>query len=190
MTGGNVLKKTKTTEMILCAMFVALIAVGAFITIPIPMLPITMQNMFTMLAGLLLGGKIGGLSVCIYILLGLIGLPIFTQGGGIGYVFQPSFGYLIGFAAGAFVTGTIAHKKSNPGYRRILGANFAGLAVIYTVGMAYYYVIRNFYLGNPIGLQALFIFCFLATIPGDIVKCIVGAFLGKRLIPLIKKGRV
>ena len=80
--------------MILCAMFVALIAVGAFIKVPIPVVPFTLQYLFTMLAGLLLGGKKGSLAVGIYILLGLIGLPIFAQGGGIGYIFQPSFGYI------------------------------------------------------------------------------------------------
>ena len=108
-------------------MFVALIAVGAFIRIPTPMVPITLQYLFTMLAGLFLGGKLGCLSVCIYIALGLLGLPVFTQGGGPGYIFQPSFGYIIGFAAGALATGTVAGKSPRPGFPRLLAANFIGL---------------------------------------------------------------
>jgi BioY family. len=80
----------KTLKMILCAQFAALTAVGAFIRIPIPVVPFTLQYLFTMLAGLLLGGKYGGLSVLLYIFIGLIGLPVFTEGGGIGYVFKPS----------------------------------------------------------------------------------------------------
>lgn len=75
------MRSEKTKNMILCAMFVALIAAGAFIKIPVPVVPFTLQYLFTMLAGLLLGAKRGFISVCIYIFLGLVGLPIFAQGG-------------------------------------------------------------------------------------------------------------
>ena len=176
--------------MILCALFVALIAVGAVIRIPVPVVPFTMQYLFTMLAGLLLGGKRGFIAVCIYIFLGLIGLPIFASGGGIGYVFQPSFGYIIGFAVGAFVTGVIANKSDKPGYKRLLAANFIGLGIVYLLGMIYYYLISIFYLGTPIGLWPLFLYCFILAVPGDILLCIAGAILGKRLIPLIKTERI
>lgn len=180
----------KIKNMILCAIFVALIIAGAFIKIPIPVVPFTLQFLFTMLAGLLLGKKNGCMAVCIYILLGLLGLPVFAQGGGIGYIFQPSFGYIIGFAVGAYVTGMIAHKKENPSYRRILAANFAGLGVVYLMGMVYYYVMSDFYLHNPIGLWPLFLYCFLLAVPGDIALCILGAGIAKRLIPLMKKGKI
>ena len=73
------MRNEKTRNMVMCAMFVALIAAGAFIKIPIPAVPFTLQYLFTMLSGLLLGGKRGCLSVCIYILLGLAGLPIFAM---------------------------------------------------------------------------------------------------------------
>ena len=78
-------------EMVLCALFVALIAAGAFIKIPVPVVPFTLQYLFTMLAGLLLGGRWGLVSVGVYIILGLAGLPGFAQRGGIGYLFQPRF---------------------------------------------------------------------------------------------------
>ncbi|KAI4452222.1 hypothetical protein C823_006804 [Eubacterium plexicaudatum ASF492] len=51
-------------------------------------------------------------------------------------------------------------------------------------GMLYYYLISRFYLGTPIGLWPLFLYCFLLAVPGDIVLCVLGAYLGKRLIPL------
>ena len=163
---------------------------GAFIKIPVPVVPFTLQYLFTMLAGLLLGGKMGCLAVGIYILLGLIGLPIFAQGGGIGYIFQPSFGYIIGFAVGAFVTGVIANQKNRPSFLRLLAADFAGLLIVYLLGMVYYYLISAFYLGNPIGLWPLFLYCFILAVPGDIILCIMGAFLGERLIPIIKEGKL
>ena len=98
----------KTKGVIYCGLFTALIAVGAFIKIPIPVVPFTLQYLFTMLAGLLLGSRLGTVSVLSYMLLGLAGLPIFSEGGGLWYVFKPSFGYIIGFAVGTFVTGWIA----------------------------------------------------------------------------------
>ena len=184
------IRRNETKNMILCAMFVTLIAAGAFIKIPIPVVPFTLQYLFTMLAGLLLGGKLGCLSVCVYIFLGLAGLPVFAQEGGIGYIFQPSFGYIIGFAAGAYVTGILANGKGNPGYPRLLAANFIGLGIVYLFGMVYYYWISNFYLGTPIGLWPLFLYCFLLAVPGDIVLCILGAVLGKRMIPIIRAERM
>ena len=128
------LKHMKTKDLVLCAMFVALIAVGAFIKIPVPVVPFTLQFLFTMLAGLLLGPVNGALAVVVYIVLGLIGLPIFTQGGGPGYIFQPSFGYIIGFAVAAYVNGKIANAKTHPSYRRLLGANFLGLFILLCSG--------------------------------------------------------
>ena len=90
----------KTREMILTGLFAALTAVGAFIKVPVPVCPFTLQFLFTTLAGVLLGGKLGACAVGIYVMLGLAGLPIFAGGGGISYVLQPTFGYLIGFIAG------------------------------------------------------------------------------------------
>ena len=177
----------KTKSLILCALFVALIIVGTFIRIPVPLVPFTLQFLFTMLAGLLLGDRLGAVSVGIYIFLGLVGAPVFAEGGGLFYIFKPSFGYIIGFAVAAYVTGVIANKTPKPGYKRLLAANFIGLAIVYLFGMVYYYLISDLYLGTPIGLWPLFLYCFILAVPGDIVLCIVGAILGKRLIPVIRK---
>ena len=103
-------KTNKTKNLAYCALFTALIAVGAFIRVPVPVVPFTLQYLFTMLAGLLLGPRLGTIAVGTYVLLGLVGLPIFAQGGGFWYVFQPSFGYLLGFCVGTFVTGWLAQR--------------------------------------------------------------------------------
>lgn len=180
----------KTRNLILCSLFVALIVVGAFIKIPIPVVPFTLQFLFTMMAGLLLGGKLGAVSVGIYIAMGLLGLPVFAEGGGFSYVLKPSFGYIIGFAVASYVTGVIANKVPNPSYKRLYAANFIGLGIVYLFGMTYYYLISNIYLGNPIGLWPLFLYCFILAVPGDIVLCILATILGKRLIPIIKTNRM
>ncbi len=176
----------RTRKLVQCALFVALITIGAFIKIPMPIMSFTFQFLFTMLAGLLLGGKWGAISVCVYIAMGLIGLPVFSEGGGISYALKPSFGYIIGFAAGAFVTGKIANSVENPGYLRLLISTLAGLVVVYLFGVTHLCLIKSMYLGENIDLLPFIVYYILPDSLGDIVLCIIGALLSKRLIPLVK----
>ncbi len=178
----------KTKDVAYIALFTALTAAGAFIRIPIPIVPFTLQFLFTNLAGLLLGGWKGAASVGCYVALGLIGLPIFTGGGGIFYVLEPTFGYLLGFVAGSFVTGFIAHKKARPSFLRLLLAGFAGLGVVYAMGIVYYGLICNLYLNSPIGIGALFLYCFVLAVPGDIALCVVAALTAQRTQAFIRRS--
>lgn len=178
-----------TKGMVLCAMFTALIAVGAFIKIPVPMMPFTLQFLFTNMAALLLGRKLGSMAVGIYIALGLAGLPIFTSGGGIGYILQPTFGYILGFLAGAWAAGHVIEKRKNHSLKTLMIAGFVNLAVVYLLGMIYYYVITRFYLSNPIGIWTLVLYCFILAVPGDIALCISASVLTKRLLPVITLDR-
>ena len=175
----------KTKGVIYCGLFTALIAVGAFIKIPIPVVPFTLQYLFTMLAGLLLGSRLGTLSVLSYMLLGLAGLPIFSEGGGLWYVFKPSFGYIIGFAMGTFVTGWIAEHMEKKTVARYLLANLAGLFFVYAIGMIYYYIICNFVIDTPIAVGPLFLYCLVLAVPGDIALSFLGAVVAKRVRPVL-----
>lgn len=106
MTGEKIALK----DLSVVALFAALIALGAFVKIPFPGVPLTLQGVFVLLAGLLLGPQKGLLAVSLYIFIGLAGLPVFSGGGGIAYIFRPSFGYLLGFLPAVFVTGKMAQK--------------------------------------------------------------------------------
>ena len=181
---------TKTKSMVYCGLFTALIAVGAFIKVPVPVVPFTLQYLFTMLSGLLLGAKRGAIAVLAYMLLGLAGLPIFTEGGGLWYVLKPSFGYIIGFCIGTYVTGTLAAKLKKRTFARYLAANLAGLAVVYAAGMIYYYVICNYVLNTPIAVGPLFLYCFVLAVPGDTALSVLGAVLIKRLAPLLERSGI
>ncbi|MGN1185158.1 MAG: biotin transporter BioY [Oliverpabstia sp.] len=178
---------SKTKNLINCSLFTALIAVGAFIKIPVPVVPFTLQFLFTTLAGLLLGSRKGTISVVAYMLLGLAGLPIFSEGGGIWYILKPSFGYIIGFCIGTFVTGLIAERMKEKTIPRYLLANFAGLLIVYAAGMVYYYVICNYVINTPIAVGPLFLYCFLLAVPGDICLCILAAILVKRVKPILNQ---
>lgn len=170
------------------ALFTALTAVGAFIKIPIPMVPITLQVFFVSLAGVLLGSKKGALSQLLYVAIGLAGFPIFTQGGGIAYVLKPTFGYLIGFVLGAYVTGLIAEKMKVKKIRNILLAILSGVGVIYVIGVAYLYIINNYYVGKEFSLWFAFYYGFLVCIGGDLICSYFASILCNKLLPIIKKG--
>jgi biotin transport system substrate-specific component len=173
--------KFTTKELVLTALFTALIAVGAFIRVPLPYVPFTLQIMFTTLAGLILGKKFGTISVLLYIIIGLIGIPIFANGGGISYVFQPTFGYIIGFLLGTYITGAIVEKEKNPSIKRLMLASFVGILAVYIIGLIHFYFIRNFYLAKPISLYNVLLYGFLIPVPGNIASCIFGVFIAKRV---------
>ena len=179
--------KITTRDMILVSMFTALIAVGAFIKIPIGPVPITLQLLFISLAAVLLGWKLGAMSVLVYVVLGLIGFPIFTGGGGISYVVNPTFGFLIAFILGAALTGYLTEKMKKVSVIKLFGACYAGLAIIYVIGVAYFYFIMNFYLGKQVSVMSAIMTCFVVFIPGDICKCIITSIAGVKLIPILRK---
>lgn len=181
-------KTLQTKELVFCSLFSALITVGAFIKIPVPFVPFTLQFLFTNLAGLVLGRRLGAISVGVYIAVGLIGIPVFANGGGILYIFQPTFGYIIGFLVGSFISGYITEKTNSPSYKRFLLAGFANLSIVYAFGMTYCYLIASYYLNSPIGIWSLVLYSFILAVPGDILLCFASANIAEQLFPIIKRG--
>lgn len=171
-----------TKDIVLIPMFTALIAIGAFIKIPLPTCPLTLQWFFVMCAGILLGSKKGALSSFLYVLLGLIGLPIFTGGGGFWYVTQPTFGYFIGFILCAFLIGHMAEMRMN-----LYAACAIGTVILYIIGSVYAYVILNFFVeGDGIAIGKLVKSFMVLPLPGDIAKIILAAFVGGRVRKVLK----
>ncbi len=126
--------------MILCALFAALTGVGALIAIPLPFtpVPITLQTFFIFLAGALLGKYLGALSQLIYLLLGVVGLPVFAKGSsGIGALLGPSGGYLVGFIPAAFLVGYLLERREKPPLGLIFLAMVVGLLAIYLPGVGW-----------------------------------------------------
>lgn len=178
-------KQLNTRDMVLSAMFIALITIGAFIKVPVPNMPFTLQFLFTNLAGIILGANLGGLSVLIYVLAGLIGIPVFTTGGGPGYIFYPTFGFLIGFILGTYISGKfLENREFNK--KNIFLASIINLLIVYAIGMIHYYFISNFYSDSPIGVGALFLYCFVLAAPGDLFLCFISASVGQKVNSAIK----
>lgn len=179
--------RARTRNMLLCGLFAALTAIGAFITIPIPPVPFSMQIFFAILSGLILGANQGAASVGVYILLGLVGVPVFTKGGGLSYIFQPTFGYLIGFVAGAWLAGYIVKKRGNYSIKTMLLAAFAGAGVDFVIGIPYFYLIMNLYLQNEMGIGAVVYSTFLLFLPADVILMIFAAVFASKVCPILKR---
>lgn len=165
----------KTRSLILTALFAALTAVGAFLKIPFPLSAITLQFFFTAMAGTLLGKKYGALSQAVYVLLGLVGVPIFALGGGFSYVFQPTFGFLLGLIPSAWVIGSLAKRPLT--FWRSVVAMLAGLAVLYAIGVPYMALIANAYLGKGLTFWQVLKNGMLIYLPGDMLKIAAGSAL-------------
>ncbi len=179
--------KFKTREIILVSLFCALSIIGGFIKIPIGIVPITLQYLVTALSGVLLGPVLGAMSQLIYVLLGIVGLPVFTSGGGLGCILTPTFGYLLGFIASSYIIGKIVYN-AKPSFSRILIASILGLLVTYLIGTTYMYIILNYVTNIKITLLRSIEVGILVFIPGDLIKCLITAELGSKIIPKINKS--
>jgi biotin transport system substrate-specific component len=168
---------------------VALTAVGAFVKIPLPYVPLTLQVAFVGLSGIFLGKKWGAFSQAVYVAVGLIGVPVFAQGGGPGYVLQPTFGYLVGFVGGAYLTGILLEGKPWQ-YRNLLLALLAGFIPIYSLGVLYLYISINFLLGKALSLATALKIGLLVPLPGDILAACLAAWVAFRIgkLRLTKNG--
>lgn len=175
--------RISTRDLVLTALFAALTAVGAFIKIPLGYSSFTLQVFFVFMAAVLLGPKYGLLSQLVYVVLGLIGLPIFTGGGGPGYIFQPTFGFLLSYIPAAWVTGIIAGKSSH--ITRVILGCVAGLAVIYFIGMPYMAWVLNVYLGYGMSVKQILWAGMIPFLPYDALKIVVTAVLAKPLVPAL-----
>lgn len=163
------------------AFFAGLTGVGAFVRIPLPAVPLTLQTAVVLLSGILLGPLHGALSQLTYVLIGLMGAPVFSQGGGPGYVLNPTFGYLAGFIGGAATAGFVAGDWRKAGTARSLAAMFLGLFVIYFCGGLYLFWNITVLQGKAMTFAQAAKIGWLIPLPGDVLKVLLLLFLIKTL---------
>jgi biotin transport system substrate-specific component len=170
------------SNIALAAVLAALTAGFAYVSIPLPGLPapVSFQVFGVYFAGLLLGPRWGGFSLGLYLLVGVAGAPVFSNGGaGLGYLLGPTGGYLIGFLLAAILIGAIVHRGldarplSEVSVPVQAGALVAGLALIYAVGVPW----LAFTAGYPFG-QAAWVGAAI-FLPGDVIKIVATLALVK-----------
>ena len=169
----------KIRNMALCALFAALLAVCAWISIPMGDVAITMQTFGIFLTLGVLGGKRGTVAISIYLLLGIVGLPVFSGfQGGIGALLGVTGGYIAGFLATALIYWLITALGRNQEIFRLLGM-VVGLLVCYLVGTLWFRVGYLSYSGLSFG--AVLLKCVVPYLLPDAAKLMIAWLLSRRL---------
>ncbi|QRF31557.1 biotin transporter BioY [Bacillus safensis] len=186
-------KKTRTADFVLVGMFAALMAIGANITSIVPFLqvggiPLTMQPFFCVLAGLLLGRRLGALAMIVYALVGIAGAPVFAQfSAGFGVILGKSGGFVLSYIPAAWLAGFILEKRKNPGFGRFLLAAIAGTTVMYVIGTTYTYLALNVWLNALISYQTTWFFMIWFMVK-DYALTILLAMLAPKIYRSVSKA--
>ena len=174
---------------LLAAFFAVLTGIGGLLSIPLPPVPFTMQTFVVMMSGLLLGPKFGPLSQVFYIVMGLIGIPVFAGGvGGLQTIFSPTFGFLLGFILQSWIAGFLASRaKTFPHYCLVCLAATVGL---YAVGLPLFYVALNFVIGTDVSLASTFKLALLPFVVPDLLKVAAAGWLAFCAVPVLKDAKL
>lgn len=174
----------KTTIRIIgVVVFIVLTCLGAFLRLPLPFtpVPITLQTFFVLLSGAFLGSGLGAAAQLSYLLLGVLGLPVFTgYGSGIAYLFGPTGGYIFGFVLACFFVGRLIKYGGN-NFFSVFAILSAADFILLACGVVWLKVIS----GYPI-TKVLFM-GFMPFLPGDLLKALVASSLYLRLRPRLKE---
>lgn len=172
--------QTNIRKISYCAIFAALTAILSQIAIPMVPVPINLAMLSVFVAGALLGPAKATASQGVYVLLGAIGVPVFSSfSGGIGVIVGPTGGYIVGYVAAAFVIGIIV-KYTKKSMLSSIFAMIAGLAVCYVLGTAW------FMYNTSTGLALSLTYCVIPFLIGDALKIILASLLVNRLRKVVK----
>ncbi|MBU7007833.1 biotin transporter BioY [Phosphitispora fastidiosa] len=183
--------KISVKEMALVSMFAALACAGGLIlrfggdvVVPFSILPFV-----TMLAGVLLGGRLGALSMMVYLVIGFLGIPVFATApyGGVTYLVKPTAGFLFGFVGAAYVTGKVSERIGKNTMWSYIIASFAGIGVLYLVGIPYFYILMNFYLGKAMTAWTVIQYVFVPFILSDLIKAVVVSVIA---VPIARQVKI
>ncbi len=179
-------KGLSTKDITYTSLFTALAIVSAIIVrlgTGTMIVPFSLLPMIAILSGMILGPKLGSMSMTIYVILGLLGVPVFSSPpyGGPAYILKPTFGFILGFVFSAWITGKILENRKRY-LKYYFIASFVGIGIIYLVGLPYLYVILNFYLGKSTDMNGVLRLGFFPFIIPDIIKSIFSSIVARAII--------
>jgi biotin transport system substrate-specific component len=168
---------------IFACVFASLITAGAFMTVPLPgnIVPLVLQNMLAIMSGLVLGPLLGFESVVIFLIIGALGVPVFSGGkSGIAHLLGPTGGFLFGYAAASFLAGVLVRKGTRSPIMYFIGS-FAAFIVVDIAGVAWLASFPKF------GIEKAIIMGLLPFILGDSIKAFVAALISWRIAPFAQE---
>ncbi|MBT2644216.1 biotin transporter BioY [Bacillus sp. ISL-41] len=178
--------KFKALDLTLASMFVGLMAIGANITSFVPFMvvggvPITLQTFFAILAGIILGSRLGAISMTVYALVGLVGVPVFAKfGAGVSTFISPTFGFILSFILTAYVAGKVVEK--NRTLSAFIIASLIGLVINYVFGTNWMYFAYKFWAAAPEGFTYKMAWLWMVVpLPKDIILAVFAGMMGHRL---------
>jgi biotin transport system substrate-specific component len=178
-------ERSKVTDFVYAAMFAALTAVLGLVSIPLPFspVPVSGQSLGIMLAGSVLTVKQAAFSVLTFVLIGAVGVPVFSGlTGGLGILVGPRGGYYLGFLVGAIVIALLRGQSSNP-WRLALANLIGGIGVVYLFGVAWLSVVTGMSFEKAVMAGAL------PFIPGDLFKVFAASAIGAAINKRLQKSR-
>lgn len=180
---------SRTLQLVHIAMFSALMAIGANISafLIIGGVPITLQTFFAILAGILLGKRLGAVSMIVYAFIGLAGVPVFAQfSGGMDTLISPTFGFIVSFVFVAFTVGWIGEKF--PSRKGFIAAALVGTVINYLIGTNWMYAAYKFWFAAPEGFTYGMAWAWMAVpLPKDLLLAVLAGIFGFRLRPIIQR---
>ena len=178
----------KVRDLTFVGLAVALMVIGSAISVPIGPVPISMQSLFALLIGIVLGKRLASVAMMIYIAAGLVGLPFFAGfKGGPQYIVSPTFGFIIGFVFAAAIAG--CGNESNPKFKGYVSLIIA-TGVLYIVGAAYFYLIQKFYVGKTYGFADILRLTVIPFLIGDFAKLNIAYVAGRKLKAAVASMRL
>ena len=169
----------KVRDLTYVGLAVALMVVGAAISIPIGPVPISLQSLFVLLIGIVLGRRLAPIAMIIYIAAGLAGLPFFAGfKGGPQYIVSPTFGFIIGFIFAAAIAGW--GNESNAKLKGYISLIISTI-VLYATGAAYFYLVQRFYAGEEYNFAEILRITVIPFIIGDFVKLNIVYIAGRKI---------
>ncbi|PLR67061.1 biotin transporter BioY [Bacillus sp. UMB0893] len=182
--------KLRAYDLALVGMFAALMAIGANLTsfLTVGTVPLSMQPFFCILAGLLLGSRLGALSMTVYALVGIAGAPVFAQfSGGIGVIFGSTGGFILSYIAAAYVVGKIVEASKKPTLPVFFVSSFVGIALIYIIGTTYMYAALNYWLNVDMSYSAAWVVMTWFMVK-DVIFTAIGAVIAPRVYNAVHKA--
>ncbi|EGW42012.1 biotin transporter BioY [Desulfosporosinus sp. OT] len=172
----------KTRKLAMTSVMAALMCLAGMLLHWAPgLVPFSILPIFVYISGLILGAEYAALAMLVYLVLGLFGFPVFATApfGGLGYILKPTFGFLLGYVAAAYVVGYVYREGSL--WRAIIGV-LAGLITFYLFGLSYLYIILQWVLHQQTSVAGVLMIGFVPFILGDLIKAGIAVWIGQEVV--------